>query len=72
MSDDGAFSKIKRELYIIYMYVSFNIKRGFHHLGDSCSNVLNKINIISASGLWGINVTAIRKIEGYLIKFKGN
>ena len=54
------------------MYVSFNIKRGFIHLGDSCSNVLNKINIISASGLWGINVSAIRKIEGSLVKLKGN
>ena len=68
---DGAFSNIKREFKII-MYVSFNIKRGFHHLGDSCSNVLNKINIISASGLWGINVSAIRKIEGSLVKLKGN
>ena len=26
-------------------------------MGDSCSNVLNKINIISAAGLWGINVS---------------
>jgi hypothetical protein len=26
-------------------------------LGDSCSNVLNKINIISAAGLLGINVS---------------
>ena len=38
------------------MYVSFNIKRGLYHFGDSCSNVLNKINIISAAGLWWINV----------------
>ena len=59
-------------IYIyIYIYLSFNIKRGFHHLGDSCS-ILNKINIISASGLWGINVSAIRKIEGSLVKLKGN
>ena len=72
MSDDGAFSKIKRELYIICMNVSFNIKRGFHHLEDSCFNVLNKVNIISASGLWGISVSAIRKIEGSLVKLKGN
>ena len=39
------------------MYVSFKIKRGFYHLGDLCSNVLNKIKIISAGGLWGINVS---------------
>ena len=76
MSDDGAIPKIEgpllklKGIYIIYVF--FNIKRGFHHLGDSCSNVFNKINIISASGLWGINVSAIRKIEGSLVKLKGN
>ena len=39
------------------IFLFANIKRGFYHLGDSCSNVLNKINIISAAGLWGINVS---------------
>ena len=33
------------------------LKEGLYHFGDSCSNVLNKINIISASGFWGINVS---------------
>ena len=32
-----------------------NIKRGLYHYGDSCSDVLNKINIISCADLWGIN-----------------
>ena len=31
--------------------ISFNIKRGFYQLGDSCSNVLRKIDIVSAAGL---------------------
>ena len=38
-------------------YVSYNIKRGFYYFGDSSSNVLNEINIVSAAGLWGINVS---------------
>ena len=61
MSDDGAIPKIEGSLVklkgIYLIYVSFNIKRGFYHLGDSCTNVLNKINIISAAGLWGIKVS---------------
>ena len=64
MSDDGAIRKIEGSLvklkgnYIYkYIYVSFNIKRGFYHFGDSCSNVLHKINIVSAADLWGINVS---------------
>ena len=55
----------------MYIYLSFNIKRGFHHLGIRVLS-LNKSNIISASSLWGINVSAIRKIEGSLVKLKGN
>merc|ERR1711872_1202703 len=60
---------IQRIMYTyIYIFVSFNIKRGFYYLGGSFEdvflfipnlhNVLNKINIISAAaGLWGINVS---------------
>ena len=61
MSDDGAIPKIEGSLVklkgIHIIYVSFNIKSGFYHLGDSYSIVLNKINIISAAGHWGINVS---------------
>ena len=37
------------------IFLFANIKRGLYHFGDSCSNVLNKINIISCADLWGIN-----------------
>ena len=65
MSDDGAILKIAGSLvklkgkyiYIYIYYVSFNIKRGFYHLGNSCLNILHKINIVSSAGLWGINVS---------------
>ena len=79
MSDDGAIPKIEGSLvklkgiYIIYVF--FNIKRGFYHLGDSCSSFLYKINIISAAGLWGINVSdeyfLVRKYLKRLLSFEG-
>ena len=61
MSDDGAIPKIEGSLVklkgVYILYVSFKIKRGFYQLGDSCSFVLNEINIISAAGHWGINMS---------------
>ena len=79
MSDDGAIPKIEGSLVklkgIYIIYVSFNIKRGFYHLGNSCLNILHKINIVSSAGLWGINVSdeyfLVRQYLKRLLSFGG-
>ena len=75
MSDDGASRKIEVSLVKLKETISFNIKRGFYHLRDSCSNFLNKIIIISAENLsFGINFKGISLVESKMIssiEFRG-